>query len=52
MVFYTPFYPPTARIAADRTAAHRKSDQRRDDLCAGGLRNGAPNGQRLAAALG
>jgi hypothetical protein len=36
-------------------AAHRKLDQRRDDLCAGGLRRGAvslviaPPGQRFAA---
>src|SRR5262249_55673751 len=26
---------------ADRMAAHRKLDRRRDDLCAGGLRKGA-----------
>ena len=26
---------------ADQTAAHRKSDQRRDDLCVDGLRKGA-----------
>ena len=28
----------TLLLIADRMAAHRKSDQRRDDLCAGALR--------------
>ena len=28
-------------FAADRTAAHRKSDRRCDDLCAGGFRKRA-----------
>ncbi len=29
---------PARRTAGDRTSVHRKSNQRRDDLCAGALR--------------
>jgi len=34
---------------ATPTAAHRKSDQRRDDLCAGGLRKRAREWLAVAA---
>ncbi len=36
----------TRRVA---TAAHRRSDRRRDDLYAGGLRKRVQNAQRLAS---
>jgi hypothetical protein len=32
---------PARHTKADRMAAHRRLDQRRDDLCEGGLRKGA-----------
>src|SRR5262245_54779473 len=42
----------TVLNAFERRAAHRKSDQSRDDLCAGEFRKCAWNGQRLAPAIG
>jgi len=40
---------PACRTTADRMVAYRKSDQRRDDLCAGGLRKRAREWLAVAA---
>src|SRR5215813_6694967 len=38
---HTRLHDPACRTTADRMAAHRKLDRRRDDLCEGGFRNRA-----------